>query len=558
MNKRIVSIALAAAMTSALFLSGCGSDGGSTTATTAPPQTTTAGKTESTAAETAAQTEDTQAAAGISYPVEGSPAISWGLLRKSQWSDRYDSFTDLPLGKALQERTGYTIEAVHVENNQAMNLMIASGDLPDIFTYQLMNQYSGKEAQAVKDGIIMGMTPEFLQENAPDYWAYLEANEDVKRALLTNDGEIVAFAFVREPGTSRSLQTLMVRDDWCEELGMELPETADEFYAMLKGFKEQLGVEVPLALTTGHLNGALNNGFLTQPFGVLSRDKYQVDGKVIFGYMQPEYKDVLAWLNKLYEEGLMDPNYTTMDSDTLTAYMLSGDGGATVGPIGSMLGTYLTTNKDIEDYSLAPIKPLVANKGDRPRFGPMANLNIGANAYITMNCKDPAAAARFLNYGYTEEGRLLYNWGIEGETYNLVDGQPVLTDLVTNNPEGLTPTQVMATYALSWDSGPFEISKDINAQYYIWPEQKEAYEIGGETDAALYKMPDTTIAEEDADEYSRLTSEINTYRDETEIKFIRGEMSLDQFDEYLATLDRMGGSRLLEIEQNALDAYNSK
>ena len=554
MNKRIVSIALAAAMTSALFLSGCGSDGGSTTATTAPPQTTTAGKTESSAAETAAQTEDTQAAAGISYPVEGSPTISWGLLRKSQWSDRYDSFTDLPLGKALQERTGYTIEAVHVDNNQAMNLMIASGDLPDIFTYQLMNQYNGKEAQAVKDGIIMGMTPEFLQENAPDYWAYLEANEDVKRALLTNDGEIVAFAFVREPGASRSVQTLMVRDDWCEELGMELPETADEFYAMLKGFKEQLGVEIPLALPIGHLQGALNNGFLTQPFGVLSRDKYQVDGKVIFGYMQPEYKDVLAWLNKLYEEGLMDPNFTTMDSDTLTAYMLSGDSGATAGPIGSMLGTYLTTNKDIEDYSLAPIKPLVANKGDRPKFGHMQNLNVGPNAYITMNCKDPAAAARFLNYGYTDEGKKLYNSGIEGVTYNIVDGQPVLTDLVTNNPDGLTTTQVLAEYTLSWDGGPFEAKESK----YELPEQQEAFKMNGDTDAALYKMPETVIADEDSDEYARLASEINTYRDETEIKFIRGEMSLDQFDEYLATLDRMGGSRLLEIEQNALDVYNSK
>ena len=554
MNKRIVSIALAAAMTSALFLSGCGSDGGSTTATTAPPQTTTAGKTESSAAETAAQTEDTQAAAGISYPVEGSPTISWGLLRKSQWSDRYDSFTDLPLGKALQERTGYTIEAVHVDNNQAMNLMIASGDLPDIFTYQLMNQYNGKEAQAVKDGIIMGMTPEFLQENAPDYWAYLEANEDVKRALLTNDGEIVAFAFVREPGASRSVQTLMVRDDWCEELGMELPETADEFYAMLKGFKEQLGVEIPLALPIGHLQGALNNGFLTQPFGVLSRDKYQVDGKVIFGYMQPEYKDVLAWLNKLYEEGLMDPNFTTMDSDTLTAYMLSGDSGATAGPIGSMLGTYLTTNKDIEDYSLAPIKPLVANKGDRPKFGHMQNLNVGPNAYITMNCKDPAAAARFLNYGYTDEGKKLYNSGIEGVIYNIVDGQPVLTDLVTNNPDGLTTTQVLAEYTLSWDGGPFEAKESK----YELPEQQEAFKMNGDTDAALYKMPETVIADEDSDEYARLASEINTYRDETEIKFIRGEMSLDQFDEYLATLDRMGGSRLLEIEQNALDVYNSK
>ena len=83
--------------------------------------------------------------------------------------------------------------------------------------------------------------------------------------------------------------------------------------------------------------------------------------------------------------------------------------------------------------------------------------------------------------------------------------------------------------------------------------EKSAY-----SDAAKYVLPRITISADDTNEYSSLTSELETYRDEMIIKFIRGEESFDNFDKYLSTLDSMGVSRLQEIVQNALDEYNAR
>ena len=75
---------------------------------------------------------------------------------------------------------------------------------------------------------------------------------------------------------------------------------------------------------------------------------------------------------------------------------------------------------------------------------------------------------------------------------------------------------------------------------------------------AKYKLPNTLISEENQDEYANISSEINTYRAEMELKFIRGEETLDNFDQYLENLKSMNIDRLIEIEQEALDEFNSR
>ena len=202
----------------------------------------------STSATESAVEESTESAAsseviepeGIIYPVEGAGTLTWASLRKSQWSERYESFADLPIGQELQERTGFTLEMEHVDNVTAMNLLLASGDFPDMILYNINSNYSGKEPKAIQDGIIYGMTEEFVQENAPDYWDYLLEKPEVKKSVTTPDGLISSFAFVRGDDLLRTSQSLIIRDDWCDQLGMELPETVEEYYEMLKGFKEKL------------------------------------------------------------------------------------------------------------------------------------------------------------------------------------------------------------------------------------------------------------------------------------------------------------------------------
>lgn len=483
--------------------------------------------------------------------------FTYGMTTSSAWSDRYDSYADLPLGKALQEKTGVTLNMVHVKDNTAMNLVIASGELPDIIGFNFKANYQGGEQKAVQDQVIYGMTEDFVKENAPDYWNAISSDPDILKQVKTPDGLIAGFSFILGDELLKTGKGLIIRDDWCRDLGIEEPQTPDEYYNMLKLFKEKEGAEVPLSVATGTIEEMLSCGMITSPFGLPTTDNYIENGKVTAGYAQPQYKEVLQWLHKLYDDGLLDPNFSTLDSATTTANILTGKCGATAGAAGSALGTWLQTN-DGQDYSLAGIRGLVAKKGDIPMYSHYNNTVTGGITAISTSCEDKAAAAKFLNYGYTEEGHTLYNFGIEGESYTEKNDEPVYTDLILHNPDGLSVKQALSEYSLAYGNGPFVQDKDYLLQYYSYDAQKKALENWSVSDVKNYKLPTLTIAADSMSEYTSLTSDIKTYRQEMLVKFIKGTESLDNFDEYLATLDKMGQKRVMEIQQAAYEEYQKR
>lgn len=555
--KKAVTLAVAAVMTAGV-LNGCGNSGSDNSGATPADSETSSTANQTSQSETANEQPDSGKSETINYPVTDAGSFTYGMTLASAWSDRFDSYDSLPFGKALEERTGFDMEMIHVQDKTAMNLLLASGELPDAITYNFASNYTGGNAKAYSDGIIYSMTEEFLQENAPDYWAYLQEHPEVLRQVKADDGTIYGFAFILGGDLLKAGQGMFVREDWLRDLELDAPETPEEFKEMLKQFKEQKGADIPLEVTNDTLNAMLKCGDITSAFGLVCMDVYQVDGKVHVGYAEPAFKDVLVYLNDLYAEGLLDPNFATVDKDTVNANMLTGVSGVTDGAIGSGLGTLLKTNADVEGYSLIGIKNLVADRGDTPMFGKWSNDVPGNMTVITTSCKDPAAVAKFFNYGYTEEGHILYNFGIEGESFEYVDGEPLFTELITNNPDGLTLQQALSEYELAWTNGPFVQDPDYLLQYYADQRQKDALTLFSQVDAAKYKYPAVTIPTSVASEHSSLTSELETYRDEMIIKFIRGEESLDNFDEYLNSLQSMGLEQLIQIKQDALDTYNAQ
>lgn len=537
--KKSLSLLAATAMTASLIM-GCG-------------------KTEEAPAGSQAVSENQGGAAGeVAYPVKDGGSFTYGMTLATAWSDRYDSFDKLPLGQELEKATGFDMEMVHVENKQAMNLLLASGELPDVLSYNFQLNYTGGEAKAIQDGLIYPMSEEFLQKNAPDYWKYISSDPDILKQVKTPEGDIYGFAFILGDELLKGGYGLIVRDDWCEELGLELPETADEYYEVLEAFKEKKGVEIPLCVNMDYLKDMLNRGTITSPFGLVTMDTYVDQGTVKIGYAQPEFKGVLEWLNQLYAKGLLDANFATVDKETIAANMLTGKSGASAGACGSILGSWLTTNKDVEGYSLAGVRNLVAAKGDMPLYGHYNTDVVGGVTVITTSCKNPEKMAQFINYGYTDAGHMLYNFGIEGVSYEVKDGAPVYTDLVMNNPDGLTRQQALSEYQLAYGNGPFVQDKEYLMQYYAEDAQKEALLTWSEHTAKEYKLPRITVNADDSGEYSSLISELETYRDEMIIKFIRGEEPLSNFDNYLGTLKSMGVDRVQEIVQNAVDEYNAR
>ena len=159
------------------------------------------------------------------------------------------------------------------------------------------------------------------------------------------------------------------------------------------------------------------------------------------------------------------------------------------------------------------------------------------------------------NFAFTEKGNRLVNFGIEGTTYTMVDGRPVYTDFVLNNPNGHTLDGILRAYGiLNWS-----ILQDewMTRQRFPLPSQVDAMEKWGNSDISKYRIINNSILQDHVDEYSALVTDINTFINESQAQFISGNLPMDRFETYyIPGLQRMGIDRLIEILQISYDAYN--
>lgn len=284
------------------------------------------------------------------------------------------------------------------------------------------------------------------------------------------------------------------------------------------------------------------------------------DGTIHYGPAEDNYKQFLTTMNQWYNEGLLDPDIATAQLDQVSAKMSNGSAGASLGWNGSRMGTWTTAAQETDPtYDLQPAPVPVLNEGDTPKMGPMDNVvvNNGGTA-ITTSCEDVEAAARLLDWAYSEEGSMFYNFGIEGESYEMVDGEPVYTDLILNNPDGLPIAQILSAYTRVAYNGPFVQDVRYMEQYYTLDSQKKANEVWTVDEASEHILPPITPTVDESEEFSSIMNEINTYRDEMTLKFILGTESLDNFDQFVETMNQMNLQRAIEIENAALERYKAR
>jgi putative aldouronate transport system substrate-binding protein len=190
------------------------------------------------------------------------------------------------------------------------------------------------------------------------------------------------------------------------------------------------------------------------------------------------------------------------------------------------------------------------------------NMPYGGNAQIAISasCKNVEIAARYLDWGYSEAGHLYYNFGTEGESYTMVNGKPIYTDLLMKNPKGWSVAQAMGAYHRGAASGPFIQDQGYIEQYYALPEQRLALTAFAVPGAVKYAMPPLTPTPEESREISTIMNEINTYTDEMVVKFILGTEPLNDttWNNFVSTIKRMNIDRAVEIYNAALSRYNAR
>lgn len=480
--------------------------------------------------------------------------ITYWVNLSGNESQTTTSRSETPFGKMLMEKTGVNIEYQHPARGQAtekFNIMLATGNLPDIIEFTWEKTYPGGANKALSDGLIQEIN---LEKEAPNLYAYIQKNPEMEKFIKTDDEKFYGFPFIRGDDFLLTSAGLIVRQDWLDELGLEEPETIDDWTKMLRAFKEKKGARAPLSL---NLNQIVTFGPFVGAYDTFA-NLYVRDGKVVYGAAEDSFKDFLVQMNKWFEEGLIDPDFASVDSATMQSNILNGVSGATWGSCGSGIGKWMAAATD-DKFNLLGAKYPVMNKGEKAPFGNYEYPVTGAaTAVITKSAKNKELCLKVLDYAYSEEGSMLFNFGIEGESYEMKDGYPTYTQEVTANPDGLSMAVSLARYALSQDVGPFVQDRRYMEQYANLPQQQKALENWQYTDMKNHLMPNISLTTEQQNEVATLVENINTYRSEMMAKFIMGVEPIENFDEYKKQLNKRGLKKYLEYQQQAYDRFMSR
>lgn len=526
MNKKICAAALAGALALiTLGLTGCG-DGNTA--------------------------ESTEKAASFTYwlPVDANIAT------------RVQTYNEVEMYKQREKDSGIHIEFIHPSLGQEaeqINLMVASRDLPDMVEYG-WHSYQGGPQKAIDDGVIIALN-DYIDHNAPNFKKAITDKNELSpiydKGSKTDSGKYFAFPCFNT-GNYRTFGGPMIRKDWLDDLGLAVPETIDEWTTALKAFKDKKGATAPLTgIKNFYISGsnAFNGAFN------IGQRLYLNGSKIEFGPLQSSYRDYLTTMHQWYQEGLLDQDFSTNKNTIVDANITKGKSGAIVGYLGSAMGRYLK-QMQTEDpgYNLVCAPYPVKNKGDKNNFylfeGDVCNRYLA----ITTACKDPATAAEWIDYLYSDEGYYMVNFGVEGKSYNMVDGKPVYTDEILHNPDGLSINEALCLNCRATAQAPgFKQAPEYLEQYYEFQQQIDGFKMWAENVEGVRKtsIPEGLSAEADeSEELSALNTDINTYVEEMSLKFITGEESFDNYDKFIETLKTtFNVDRYLEIEQNMYDRY---
>ncbi|MGN0645071.1 extracellular solute-binding protein [Gemmiger sp.] len=539
--KRSLAMGMAVAMVGAT-LAGCGGSSSAAASSTA----------ESTAGSEAAAEP-----ANAEKPYEGT-TLTWYTKLNANVSDNYTNLGETPWAQYVEEKTGIHIEFQHPtqgSENEEFAVMVASGEYPDIIEHT-WTSYSGGGGAAINDGVIIALDD--YMDQAPNLSALLEENPEISKMIKSSSGNYYCFPFLRgleTPNKTEFSSGLTYRADVLKELGFDtVPETIDEWEEVLRAAKAA-GFSKPFTTRNEWVKDVWSPAF--DNWGSF----YVDDGVVKNGLIEDSRKEFIARMAAWYDEGLLDNDWMQADKKSTQTDFVAGNCVLGYAPFGQGLGTYtqamMEADPNFKEEYIQAAAPVTSTKGKNAKFSKMNNIfdQSGVSAAISSQCKNVEAAVWLLDWMYSEEGMICYNFGIEGVSYEMVDGKPVYTDVIMNNPDGMSVAQALAAYTRTSTSGVGVQMEDYIEQYYAQDNQKTALELSMKTDMGEHMFPPCSVSEENQDRYTEIMSQVKTLSDEMEASFICGTTSMDEWDSYQQKLKDAGIKEAIAMMQQAYDNY---
>lgn len=548
--KKLVALLLSLALV--LSLGACGGNGGSSTSSEASPSSTT--EESGAAAESGDESQAETAETGeFQLPIVDEPTtLSYFVADDSNAAIMTTDWNDNEFYQEMERRTGVHLEFEMVSSadyQTNFNLMIASGNLADMI-YVGASYYAEGVDAAIDDGYFLDLT-DLVDEYMPNYEKVRTSDVQYELLSTTDSGRLGAVYELRQSKQGPWLG-LWIRQDWLDDLNLDTPVTFDDYHEVLTAFKNEKGATAPLILNFSGSDGEF--GTMSGGLNVLNSWQLDETGKVNFGPYMDAWKEYVTIMHQWYTEGLIDPDFMATDERTADmAKVVTGASGL-FAALYTMPSVYEAASED-PNMDLAPVNPPVMNEGDEGHIRLRDSYTSG-NTAISADSENWEVALRWLDYLYTDEGALLANYGVEGDTFEFDEnGEPVFTDKILNNENGWTMTQTVASYLCpsagiaNWSDWTRELAgvpeKD-QACYDVWSEFSDDW-----------RLPSSvTLTQEESTERAALYADISTIVKEQTAQFISGALDIESnWDAYISALEASGMERAIEITQAAYDRY---
>jgi len=454
-------------------------------------------------------------------------------------------------------------------------LLLASGDYPEVF---LEGKFTNTDLQTYgKQGVLIPLN-DLIDKYAPNLKALMEKKPYLKEAMTAPDGNIYGIPRFNECYHCTYSQKFWINKAWLDKLGLSVPTTTDELYTVLKAFKTRdpngngKADEIPM---TGAPNKYVWNGnidaYLMNAFIYNDNDKYLTvnNGKVDFAANKPEWKEGLAYMHKLYSEGLIDKAAFTQN-DQAVGQLGNKEGDEVVGSITTALLSYLVNvwDDNITRHRHWVIVPPLKGPNGVQLAG--VSQGLGEFAFAITNKaseEQQIAAMKIVNYTFSEEGALYSEYGpTEGVGWN--KAQPgeknIWGEQAKYSFENLKPQDPNVVRNDSWSLlGPKDMSKEFRDLFASAqdPLSSKGYETRLAQATKEYEpyapkefYPSSAwIRPEDTDAAAQLTTSIKDYVQSNMAQFIIGTKDLDKdWDAYIKGFDGLNLKQYIEIYQNAL------
>ena len=473
-----------------------------------------------------------------------------------------DMATDINNMKLLQENCNVKLEVTAVGDSvvsEQFNLMVSSGDYTDIISDGVSHYSKGYDA-AITDDIIIDLY-DLAKEYAPNYLYYLDTDPALRAALITDNGCLPTVATIyKEAGCENG--GILIRGDWLKELGMETPETYDQLHDYVQACMEKYGAQ---GITIGNAMADCRGDDSLYSYGYdLYAGGYNViDGNVVYSYLNDNYYDYLRMLADWYQDGTLYSDFFNVQMGSTDKWFASGQC-----PVNTGTAANIATIESYADpsysYELMPINAPKVSADDQLHFSWTDNfsrIKQQDSWAISTACQDPEGIMMMVNYLFSEAGQLMYNYGDEGHSFEYDEnGKPQYTELITNNPDGISYKDACYIYASAVASGHLPSIMDVRAGYYYFGDEEwNVFDTFRTCDAdGTYNLPTgVALNEEENQEYATLSYDITTYASTEIMKFILGqeELTPDTFETFRDTIISMGGHRMEELYQQAYERY---